>query len=114
MAISTQEKRKVDLETIIEANTVQFSDAEMVKRIQAQTQARLMRQAEARAKVAGVMNTAGVRTFASPLDQALANGTKRSKVLLEGGKVFEAPHPRSPEGVRAYGNWVHGGQKLPA
>lgn len=108
------EKARVKLETVIEANTVQFSEAEMVKRIQRQTQERLQRQAENRAKVAGVMGADGVRTFASPLDQALANGAKRSKVLQEGGKVFEAPHPRSPAGVAAYGNWVHGGQKLPA
>lgn len=94
----------------IAATTAEISQADMVKRIQKQTQARLAAQAEAQGKINAVMGAAGVKTFASPLDQALANGARRSKVIVAPGKVFEAPHPRSPEGIKNYAGWIHRGQ----
>lgn len=112
--IAEKDKAIVAIDVAVEEKTVQISDADMVKRIQKQTQDRLMAQAENAAKVAEQMKVTGIKTFASPLDAALANGAKRSKVILAGGKVFEAPHPRSPEGVKSYANWVHRGQGQPA
>lgn len=112
--IKEGEVERSKLETVIEANTVEVNAAEMVKRIQKQTQDRLQAQAEARNKIAETLKVAGLKTYASPLDQALAGGAKRSKVLQPGGKVFEAPHPRSPEGVKSYGNWIHHGARQQA
>jgi hypothetical protein len=112
--IAAGEKTVSNLDIVIENNIEQISDAEVVKRIQAQTQARLTIQAENNAKVKEVLKLRGPQavTPASPLDAALMAGAKRSKVMVN-GKVFEAPHPRSPDGVRAYAGWVHNGQKRP-
>lgn len=109
-AIADASTQVAQADQVIEDLTSQISQAEMVKRIQKQTQDRLMAQNEATVKMDAVLKTAGVKTFASPLDQALANGARRSKVMLN-GKVHEAPHPRSPEGVRGYANWLHNGPR---
>lgn len=112
--IAAGEKTVSNLDIVIENNIEQISDAEVVKRIQAQTQARLTVQAENNAKVKEVLKLRGPQavTPASPLDAALMGGAKRSKVMVN-GKMFEAPHPRSPAGVQAYAGWVHNGQKRP-
>jgi hypothetical protein len=100
----------IAIDVQIEETTAQISDADMVKRIQKQTQDRLKAQAEAQGKINAVMGAAGVKAYASPLDQALAAGARRSKVIVKPGEVFEAPHPRSPEGIKNYAGWIHRGQ----
>lgn len=109
-AISKASADVAKADQVIEDLTSQISAADMVKKIQKQTQDRLMDQHAAQTKMDAVLKTAGVKTFASPLDQALANGARRSKVIIN-GEVHEAPHPRSPEGVRGYANWLHHGPR---
>lgn len=111
--IAEGEKAIGKLDRVIEENTEQVSAAEMVKRIQKQTFDRNAKLAADQAKIREIAPSLAGRQHPSILDAALSAGARRSKVLI-GGKVFEAPHPRSPEGVKAYGNWVHGGQKRPA
>lgn len=113
-AIAAKSKAVAEIDVKVEETTGQISQADMVKRIQKQTQERLMEQAKQAAKVKDAMGATGMKTFASPLDAALSGGARRSKVILSDGKVFEAPHPRSPEGVKSYANWVHHGARSPA
>lgn len=107
-------ERELDaLTKVIDEGTVEISQAEMVKRIQKQTQDRLLAQAANAKTVNAALAATGVKVFASPLDQALANGAKRTVALIN-GKTYVAPHPRSPEGIRNYGNWVHNGSRQSA
>lgn len=112
--LAAKEKEIIAIDAKVEEATKDISDADMVKRIQRQTQERLLEQAEKTKQVQAALNATGIKTFASELDRALSGGAKRSKVIMPGGKVFEAPHPRSPEGVKSYANWIHHGAQSPA
>lgn len=87
-----------------------FSDAEMVKRVQAQTQRQLQQRADQREALEKQFGPIVGKHYASALDSTLAQGGKRSVMLVNGQPVV-APHPRSPEGIRNYGLWVHGGAR---
>lgn len=105
--IAAGRKEVEKLQEKIEAGTAIVTDAEIIKRIQANTQATLMARSAALAKVADAMKLTGQKIYASPLDAALATGAKRSKVLV-GGVMVEAPHPRSAQGIRNMATWIHG------
>lgn len=96
----------------IDTLTPRYNDAEMIKRIQAQSLERA-RELAARARViAGAAQFApGAKVFPSQLDAALANGDpRRRSVAIVGGQPVQAASPRSPEGVKAYAAWVHSGR----
>lgn len=97
-------------QNLISEGTEQLSQAEMVKRIQKQTQDQAMKKAEDTAKINSVLKAQGIKNFSSPLDAALAAGGRRSTVLVN-GKPVVAPHPRSPEGIKNYAAWVHSGAR---
>lgn len=83
---------------------------ESVKAIQAQTTANLLARKTSNDAVTKILTSQGYvlpKTYASPLDAALAGGQAKRSQFLRGGKVVTAPPPRSPEGRLAMAQHFH-------
>jgi hypothetical protein len=106
-AIAAKQLEVDKLDRAIEADSVKVTDAEAIKKVQQQTQDDLLKRHRDADTVAKALGTAAPTIVPSPLDAALQAGIGRSTVLVN-GKPYQAPHPRSMEGVRNYGTWIHG------
>lgn len=73
---------------VIETKGAQLSHAEQVKRVQAQTQARLAQQKEQTALAASALKAAGISVYPSKLDQSFAQ------------------RKRTPEGAAAHARYI--------
>lgn len=83
---------------------------EGVKAIQAQTTASLLARKTSNDAVTKILTSQGYvlpKTYASPLDAALAGGQAKRSQFLRDGKVVTAPPPRSPEGRQAMAQHFH-------